>query len=179
MQLETNFPGKTGLGALALGAVLALGAGKADALTTLADDGSYDITSDTLFQGVVNSPSDGSGDYIVNFTSPADPFEASAAASLTVDVLGTFDDLTMTWENTSSGATLESTTLGDGITRLDTTFDASNPEQSLVFDWTGSAEGAGFDFDVSPTAIPLPAGGWLLLTAFGGVAALHRRRKAA
>jgi hypothetical protein len=179
MQPKNNFPSKTGLGALALGAILALGAGKADALTSVVDDGTYDITSDTLFTGIVDNPMGGSGDYIVNFTSPIDPFEASAASSLTVDVLGTFTDLTMTWQKTGSGTPLASTSVGSGITSLETTFDASNPDQSLVFDWAGSAESQGFDFDVSPAAVPLPAGGWLLLTAFGGMAALRRRRKAA
>ena len=179
MQPKIDFPSKTSLGALALGAILTLGAGKADAITAVnAGGGPYDITADTLFQGVVNSPSDGAGSYIVNFTSPIDPLEASAAASLTEDVFETFTGLTMEWQNTSTGTPLASTTVGSGITSVETTFDASNPDQSLVFDWTDSAEGAGFDFDVSPAAVPLPAGGWLLLTAFGGMAALRRCRKA-
>ena len=178
MQPRNDFPSKTGLGALALGAVLALGAGKAEAITTVVDDGTYDITSDTLFTGLVENPSGGSGDFIVNFTSPIDPFDAEAASSLTVDVSATFTDLTMEWQNTGTGTPLASTPVGSGITSLQTTFDASNPDQSLVFDWADSTESQGFDFDVSPSAIPLPAGGWLLLTAFGGMAALRRRRKA-
>lgn len=56
---------------------------------------------------------------------------------------------------------------------------------SVVFDWLwGEAYASGgalpqINFSVSATPVPLPAGGLLLLTALGGVAALRRKRKAA
>lgn len=60
-----------------------------------------------------------------------------------------------------------------------------NPFDTQFFDFVyGDPFGTdnlkpGFDFTVEATPIPLPAGGLLLLTALGGVAALRRRRKAA
>lgn len=56
---------------------------------------------------------------------------------------------------------------------------ATAGEFDLFFDAAGDSDSVGgFVDDVAINAVPLPAGGLLLLTALGGVAALRRRRKA-
>ncbi|MEI4233962.1 VPLPA-CTERM sorting domain-containing protein [Roseovarius sp. D22-M7] len=162
---------------LAVAAILALGAQKAGAATVVNEGGGpYDITTDTLFTGLVEDPDGGAGSYIVDFTSSRDPLPATAAASLTEGVLDTFDDLTMEWQD-GSGTALASTPVFDPVTRLETTFASPNLAQSLAFTWTGSATDQGFDFEVSP--VPLPAGIWLMLGALGGLLGLRHRRRAA
>jgi len=84
MQPKNKFPTKTGLGALAIGAVLAFGADKAEADTVVAQGGGpYDITLDSFFLGTVDNPSGGAGSYSVAFTSSTDPLPATASASIT------------------------------------------------------------------------------------------------
>jgi hypothetical protein len=53
------------------------------------------------------------------------------------------------------------------------------PGESFTFAYTLAQPGtsASFSFDVAP--IPLPAAGWMLLSALGGTAFLSRRRKKA
>lgn len=73
--------------------------------------------------------------------------------------------------------------VADGKDRWKITFDelAGGPFNQLRVVRNGGP-GDGFDIDaigVSPSPVPLPAGGLLLLTALGGVAALRRKRKAA
>ena len=64
---------------------------------------------------------------------------------------------------------------------LNTLFSSASTSlsQTLVFSWAGSTAPSnggviGFDFDVS--AVPLPAGGMLLLTALGGLVLMRRRQ---
>ena len=180
MHLKNNFPSKIGLGALAIGALMAFNGEKADAATLVTDGGgTYDITSDNLFFGTVENPAGGSGSYRVDFTSSTDPLPATASASLTDDVLeDTFTNLTMQWRDTDSGTSLATADVEAPVTELDTVFGEPGVDQSLVFNWEDSVEGSGFDFDVTP--VPLPAGAWMLLSALGGMGVLqYRRRKTA
>ncbi|MBU3261826.1 VPLPA-CTERM sorting domain-containing protein [Roseovarius sp. PS-C2] len=151
--------------------------GAASALTVVSAGNSYDITSDNLFLGAATS-NGGAGSYSVNFFSPIDPVLGKANASVTLKVLGTFSGLTMSWVDAATNTVLQSTAvLADVTTNLNTMFTAPNLNQNLVFNWTDSAQGVTFDFDVA--AVPLPAGGVLLLTALGGLGLARRRRKVA
>lgn len=155
--------------------------GSASAVTSVVAGGSYDITSDTLFTGQVNSMG-GSGSYSVNFTSPANPVFSTANAAITVGILGTFTNLTVAWYDAATNSLLNSTPILAGITTLNTIFQSNHDRlgQDLVFSWDNSSASTNngpisFVFDVAP--VPLPAGGLLLITALGGLA-LVRRRKA-
>jgi len=94
------------------------------------------------------------------------------------------DDVTLTaqWGDTLHVVT-DFTPLGDGVQQgtasLGTTFTQGGPagSQELVFSWSGLDPTKGNQFVASVAAIPLPAAGWLLLTALGGLAIAGRRRK--
>lgn len=55
----------------------------------------------------------------------------------------------------------------------------SDPFRMIINTFVYQGTTASYDATLTATPVPLPAGGLLLLTALGGVAALRRRRKAA
>ena len=171
--------------AIALAAALLM-TGTASAVTTVtAGGGPYDIKSDNLFIGTATSPG-GPGSYAVDFFSPVDPLGGTANASVTVNVFGLFRGLTMSWVDTANHSNVFATIdiLGDGFqTTLKTLFSSASTSlnQTLLFSWSyaqppKNGGTIGFDFDVA--AVPLPAGGILLLTALGGLGLMRRRKTA-
>lgn len=154
--------------------------GSASALTSVSAGSSNDITSDNLFIGQV-AAFGGSGSYAVNFTSSVNPLRVQANASVTINVLGTFSGLTISWIDAATSTVLNSTSVLAGITTLSTLFNNNAQGQDLVFSWSDSTrtrDGSPVTFDFDVAAVPLPAGGLLLLAALGGLG-LARRRKAA
>ena len=158
-------------------AALALTAFSANALTVTSEGGSYDINSDALFTGDAVDLDGGAGSHSVTFYSLIDPMNGTVNASVTLNILGTFSDLTVSWVDSLTNTVLYTTAVVVGVTELNTTFTAPSLSQDLVFSWTDSAANVAFDFDVS--AVPLPAGGLLLLTALGGLGVARRRKIAA
>ena len=111
------------------------------------------------------------------FNADTDPVNAEASATIGRIALGQFKNLTMSWLD-AGNAVLSTINLARGETLLATVFTAPNLTQSLVFSWTGSKNGAGFDVEVAAAVVPVPAAGFLLLGALGGIAALRRRKTA-
>jgi len=145
------------------------------AILVVQGGGPYDITSgDQQFFGAVTA-SGGAGTYSIDFTAPIDPTEATASATIGVIVSGTFTGLTMSWVDTFSNVVISSIAVGPIITELSTLFTAPNLNQTLVFAWTGSQAGAGFDFEIQAQVVPVP--GALALFATGIVGLAMRRRR--
>ncbi len=166
--------------AAAAAAVMVM-AGSASAVTVATAGNSYDITSDNLFVGAVAS-NGGAGTYSVNFTSPVDPLKGKSNASLTSGILNTFQGLTISWYDAATNSVLNTASVVAGITSLSTTFSGANLSQNLVFNWTDSKltkNGLPIQFDFDVSAVPLPAGGLLLLTALGGLGMVRRRKTGA
>lgn len=149
-------------------------------------DGPYDITQDSFFFGVVLTDG-GPGSFAIDFFSPLGAqfaTNASSEASLTLNVAtGVFNGLTMGW----TGPFGESVAIdGAGVFQADTIFNFQQPEQQLLFTWSDSLAGGGFDFDILTepgfpfeTVIPVPAALPLLVSALVGVGFFARRRRAA
>lgn len=163
---------------------LMVGATDAGAVTVINDGDTVDITSNSVFIGDVYATG-GAGSWSVTFNALTDPLLATATASLTNVVAGTFSNLMMQWIASEDNWVLATTIIDENnpSPSLSTVFTDSgvfggddNP-QYLLITWSDSLAGASFDLDVA--AVPLPAGGLLLLTALGGMAAVRRRRKAA
>ncbi|MGM0661320.1 MAG: VPLPA-CTERM sorting domain-containing protein [Pseudomonadota bacterium] len=139
--------------------------------------GPYDVTSDTLFTGVVTSSADGAGSYILDFFTPGQTVVGVADAAVTEATIGeSFTGLNMSWID---GINLNTLVSAAGVDTLTTEFNEDFPVQQLRFDWSNSVADAGFRFDVETTvaAVPLPASILLIGTALGGLGLFGRRRK--
>lgn len=139
--------------------------------------GPYDVTSDTLFTGIVTSSADGAGSYILEFfTSGPTVFAVADAAVTQATVSSSFTDLEMSWID---GLNLNTLNSAAGVDTLTTEFNEDFPVQQLRFDWSNSVAEAGFRFDIETdvTPVPLPASILLIGTALAGLGLFGRRRK--
>lgn len=174
-----SFARKAFLGA---SAALVLGVTDVAAVTVVAENGVYDIGYGDEFVGSVES-SGGAGTWLVRFDATEDPLLANASATIGRIVSGTFTNLVMSWIAVSDNFVLGSASVTNPGVDLDTVFaligvfGGDDSSQWLVFSWDDSQAGVEFDFEVA-AAVPLPAGGLLLIFALGGLAALRRRKTA-
>ncbi len=199
---------KTTLGALALAAITAVSAGAATVVNGSFEEGTAPGSFTTLSAGsaaITGWTVSGSIDYIGTYWSAADGVRSidlnggsAGAVSQTISVIdGQKYRLSFALSgNTDGDPEIKQTQVGaEAITQIFMSSSATlRPNltwTTYAFDFTavgtsttlvfasaiGGAYGPALD-DVSISAIPLPAGGVLLLTALGGIAALRRRKSA-
>lgn len=190
MGLMNNILSKTGLGALAVGVALVLSPMKVDAATVtpgLGNPVEGGGTTNTIGIGNVftmeiagDYPDAAAGSFVWSFTANE---RLIALETNSLNPNNGFAGAKVEWNSASDGSgTVFGSISGSALTSGDAlvTEFALNEEKFLIASWTSvTAKGSNFDLRVDATPIPLPAGGLLLLTALGGVAALRRKRKAA
>ena len=165
----------------ALAASLSVGTAQA---VTFIDDGDTEAISggDTFFGIVYDADGDGSdGTWTIKFNSVIDPLMAEAIATINGPLIALYKDLVVSWVGADGTSVLTSTPV-TGATSLSTTFTVPNMSQFLRFSWssspvTGERPASG-GFDVTISAVPVPAAGFLLVGALGGLVALRRRKTA-
>lgn len=197
MSLMKNILSKTGVGALAIGVALAISPIKADAATVinppaqnllggvvqydagpLVDDAfvfGFDINIQDAVQTQIEGDLGGFGTLTIGTF--VDPFisGASGAAQILLDIGEVLPGGAFVKAQWGGGPIVD---LSDGVTKgISTTFADIAEVKDLVFTWENLTASEQLSVKISP--VPLPAGGLLLLTAIGGVAALRRKRKSA
>lgn len=165
---------KTFMGAVAALA-LSVSGGVSEAATVITNGGSSGISYGDDFVAQILNPS-GAGSFTHTFTSVVDPLGVNAQVSV-LTITGTFTGMVLSWLD-GSLATLSSISVIPTTTTLATVFTIPNLTQSVRVSWTGSTTNAIAVLGVV-AAVPVPAGGLLLIGALGGLAALRRRKKAA
>lgn len=172
----------------AMGA-LALSVAGATASTVKIEDGdSFAIGPGEDFGGIFDVESDDLSDNIFDATfDVAVGGTGEALVSLTPLVADQFTNLVLAFVG-GDGSVLAETPVGSGITTLTTIFggmggddhdgDGDTLVQTLRITFDDAAMDASFDGQVTIAAIPLPAGGLLLLGALGAAGLVRRRRAA-
>lgn len=188
MGLTNNILSKISLGALAVGLVMGLSSIKADASTVMINDDDIvnPINVGTTYQfDEIGKIGSGAGDRTFTFVADAaDTPLPAMAANFTLTFGGVFVNPKFSWFDgiDTTFGTIVTFNNGLVVDELMTTFtDPDRLTQILTFSWDDYSvtSDAQAQISISVSAVPLPAGGLLLLTALGGVAALRRKRKAA
>ena len=131
---------------------------------------------DTQFIGNLEATG-GAGSCEVDFTSNYSPLDGIASATVGPLVAGAFTGLTMSWISNFDNAVLATISILSPSTSLATIFVSPDDlSQRLVISWTGSKDGVGFDYEVTVSAVPIPAALPLLVTGLAGLGLLARRR---
>ncbi len=98
------------------------------------------------------------------------------ASNLTLTGKGTLTGAFMSWfDGTTTQTVALSPVIGIGYGASLSTLLTSTALSTLKFGWTGSSAGR-IQVSMQVAAVPLPAGGLLLVGALGGIAALRRRK---
>jgi hypothetical protein len=197
MSFKSKFLSKSAAGALAFGAaILAFSGGSAQAATInmntgdglsgsgLGTDGPFNVTLPNVyrFQNGVFGGADAAGASF-GFQFTADSLPQPVNTTVTLNQQGEFSNFEAVWSddtNIDSGDTVLGVTSSGALGTVDQNVTFASVPQWLLVSYDSVESGGVLDLRVS--AVPLPAGGLLLLTALGGLggaAGLRRKRKAA
>ena len=150
---------------------------QASAATVLSDGDTVTISGGLETEFVGNVIGNGSsGSWSVNFEA-TDSGNGSAEVTIGGLVAGNFAGLVMSWINTDTLALISSVAIVPVSVSLDTLFvDPTSLNQTLEISWDRSIAGTAFDVEIV-AAVPIPAAGFLLVGALGGLGFVGRRRK--
>ncbi|RKF12391.1 VPLPA-CTERM sorting domain-containing protein [Roseovarius spongiae] len=194
MSFMRNILSKSAVGALAVGAAMFVFAGdSAEAATIQMNtgvglsgsganvDGPFNVTLPNIyrFENDDFAGADAGGAFF-GFEFTADDLPQPVNATVTLNLLGEFTNFEAVWSDDNVIDAGDTALIVDPVGTLgvvDQNVLFTSVPQWLLVSYDSVANDGVFDLRVS--AVPLPAGGLLLLTALGGVAALRRKRKAA
>ena len=198
MSFLSKILSKSSLGAMALGAMMAFGASGSMAATcdvggcTVVGGDGQSLSGGVAFSitEITNDGGTGNFNFVANFLNDTSvnglasttvlQFQPTSLASINNLVLTIFDPAAAAQSFQITDAT--GAPVGASGNDVSVVFDLSAaPNQVISFEFQGEAvKGNGLNPGIQMTiaAVPLPAGGLLLLTALGGFAAVRRKRKA-
>lgn len=189
--MMNKFTNKTAaaVGALVLGAGVAFSATDANAAVvhmapTFSDvavsggtTGPFEVTGGNLYRFASQSFSGSdAGGALFGFEFTSANLPQSVNAYLTLNRTGDFTNFQAFWSD-DNVIDASDTELALGTFGIDENFTFTASPKFLIVSYDAAANEA--DLDISVSAVPLPAAGFLLFGALGGLAAMRRRKKAA